>query len=139
MVGDLALLGIDLHGFVVAHRSGHQTNAALARRLLEQVAGRRRRRRSSRCPLREDGTIDIAGIMSLLPHRYPFLLVDRVLELDPGRRVVGIKNVSVNEPFFQGHWPGQADHAGRADRRGPGAGRRRPDRRERRRGPDDSP
>ncbi len=43
--------------------------------------------------------------MSLLPHRYPFLLVDRVLELEPGRRIVAIKNVSVNEPFFQGHWP----------------------------------
>ena len=51
--------------------------------------------------------IDIAGIMSLLPHRYPFLLVDRVLELDPGHRAVAIKNVSVNEPFFRGHWPGQ--------------------------------
>ncbi len=44
--------------------------------------------------------------MSLLPHRYPFLLVDRVLELVPGKRVVGIKNVSINEPFFRGHWPG---------------------------------
>ncbi len=51
--------------------------------------------------------IDITGIMSCLPHRYPFLLVDRVLELDPGHRAVAIKNVSVNEPFFRGHWPGQ--------------------------------
>ncbi len=50
--------------------------------------------------------LDIEGIMRLLPHRYPFLLVDRVLELEPGRRVSAIKNVSVNEPFFQGHWPG---------------------------------
>ena len=57
-------------------------------------------------PLRDDGTIDIAGIMRLLPHRYPFLLVDRVLEVVPHRRVVGIKNVSINEPFFPGHWPG---------------------------------
>ena len=44
--------------------------------------------------------------MSLLPHRYPFLLIDRVLDLIPGRRLVGIKNVSINEPFFHGHWPG---------------------------------
>ena len=57
--------------------------------------------------LGENGVIDITGIMSLLPHRYPFLLVDRVLELDPGHRAVAIKNVSVNEPFFRGHWPGQ--------------------------------
>jgi beta-hydroxyacyl-ACP dehydratase FabZ len=48
-----------------------------------------------------------AEIQSLLPHRYPFLLVDRVLELDPNRRIVGIKNVTINEPFFQGHFPGR--------------------------------
>jgi UDP-3-O-[3-hydroxymyristoyl] N-acetylglucosamine deacetylase/3-hydroxyacyl-[acyl-carrier-protein] dehydratase len=104
MVGDLALLGRDLHGFVVAYRSGHQTNAALARRLLEPQAARDDR--SGPLPLREDGTIDVAGIMSLLPHRYPFLLVDRVLELVPRHRVLAIKNVTVNEQFFNGHWPG---------------------------------
>jgi len=48
-----------------------------------------------------------ADIQALLPHRYPFLLVDRIKELDPDRRVVGIKNVTVNEPFFQGHFPGR--------------------------------
>ncbi|MBI5419414.1 MAG: 3-hydroxyacyl-ACP dehydratase FabZ [Deltaproteobacteria bacterium] len=48
----------------------------------------------------------IQEIMDLLPHRYPFLLVDRVVEWDPGRRIVGIKNVSINEPFFIGHFPG---------------------------------
>jgi UDP-3-O-[3-hydroxymyristoyl] N-acetylglucosamine deacetylase/3-hydroxyacyl-[acyl-carrier-protein] dehydratase len=105
MVGDLALLGIDLHGFVVAHRSGHQTNAALARKLCEQVV-KTSSARTAPISLGEDGLLDIKGIMRLLPHRYPFLLVDRVLELEPGRRVVAIKNVSVNEPFFQGHWPG---------------------------------
>jgi len=50
--------------------------------------------------------LEIKEIMEIIPHRYPFLLVDRVLELDPGKRAVGIKNVSVNEPFFQGHFPG---------------------------------
>lgn len=45
-------------------------------------------------------------IQKILPHRYPFLLVDRILELEPGRRAVGIKNVTINEPFFQGHFPG---------------------------------
>jgi UDP-3-O-[3-hydroxymyristoyl] N-acetylglucosamine deacetylase / 3-hydroxyacyl-[acyl-carrier-protein] dehydratase len=104
MVGDLALLGADLHGFVVAYRSGHQTNAALGRQLLE--ANSAKREGVGPLPLRPDGTIDIAGIMSLLPHRYPFLLVDRVLELVPNRRVVGMKNVTINEPFFPGHWPG---------------------------------
>lgn len=51
--------------------------------------------------------IDIAGIQHLLPHRYPFLLVDRVVELEPEKRVLAYKNVSINEPFFQGHFPGK--------------------------------
>jgi len=50
--------------------------------------------------------LDIREIMELLPHRYPFLLVDRVVEFEPERRIVGIKNVSIDEPFFQGHFPG---------------------------------
>ena len=50
--------------------------------------------------------LDIKGIMAILPHRYPFLLVDRIVELDPGKTIVGIKNVTMNEPFFQGHFPG---------------------------------
>ena len=49
--------------------------------------------------------MDIDGILKTLPHRYPFLMVDRILELEPGRRAVGIKNVTVNEPHFTGHWP----------------------------------
>ncbi|HVT13262.1 MAG TPA: 3-hydroxyacyl-ACP dehydratase FabZ [Fimbriimonadaceae bacterium] len=51
--------------------------------------------------------IDIKGILDTLPHRYPILLVDRILELDPGKRIVGLKNVTINEPFFVGHYPGQ--------------------------------
>ena len=48
---------------------------------------------------------DIQEILSFLPHRYPFLLVDRILEYEPGKRIVGLKNVTINEPFFQGHFP----------------------------------
>lgn len=51
--------------------------------------------------------IDTKGIMAILPHRYPFLLVDRIVELDPGKTITGIKNVTMNEPFFQGHFPGE--------------------------------
>jgi len=51
--------------------------------------------------------IGIQEIMDTIPHRYPFLLVDRILEMEMGKRVVGIKNVTMNEPFFQGHFPGQ--------------------------------
>ncbi len=105
LVGDLALLGMDLQGSVIAHRSGHQTTAALVKKLRECADAP-----VGTIPLtpalKEDGTLDIEGIMGLLPHRYPFLLVDRVIEFEPSLRVAAIKNVSVNEPFFQGHWPG---------------------------------
>jgi 3-hydroxyacyl-[acyl-carrier-protein] dehydratase len=52
-------------------------------------------------------TLSLADIQRILPHRYPFLLVDRILSLEPGKRIVGLKNVSINEPFFQGHFPGR--------------------------------
>jgi 3-hydroxyacyl-[acyl-carrier-protein] dehydratase len=51
--------------------------------------------------------IDIKGIMEILPHRYPFLLVDRIVELEQGKTIAGIKNVTMNVPFFQGHFPGE--------------------------------
>ena len=57
-------------------------------------------------PLRPD-QIDIVGIMDLLPHRYPFVLVDRILQIEVGKEIVGLKNVSYNEQFFQGHFPGK--------------------------------
>jgi 3-hydroxyacyl-[acyl-carrier-protein] dehydratase len=55
----------------------------------------------------EKTTMDINEIMSILPHRYPFLLIDRVVEMERRKRIVAIKNVTINEPFFQGHFPGQ--------------------------------
>lgn len=53
-----------------------------------------------------DNTFDIQKIMNLLPHRYPFIMIDRILELVPGEKVIALKNVTINEPFFQGHFPG---------------------------------
>ncbi len=100
MVGDLALLAKDLSGHVVAHRSGHRLNAALVRQLLEAVERQRAKPAGA-------GALAIGEIMKILPHRYPFLLIDRVIEHEPCRRVVALKNVSFNEPFFQGHWPGR--------------------------------
>lgn len=52
-------------------------------------------------------TLETKEIMKILPHRYPFLLVDRIIDIEPEKRVVGIKNVTINEPFFQGHFPGE--------------------------------
>ncbi len=95
VIGDLALVGARLRGHVVAHRPGHRGNVALARRLRELLD-------------RAEGTgprLGIEEILQHIPHRYPFLLVDRILEFEPGRRIVGLKNVTINEPFFTGHFP----------------------------------
>jgi UDP-3-O-[3-hydroxymyristoyl] N-acetylglucosamine deacetylase/3-hydroxyacyl-[acyl-carrier-protein] dehydratase len=94
VIGDLALVGGRLAAHVIAERPSHQGNVELARRLV-------------RAARQEGGTVlDIGRIMEVLPHRYPFLLVDRIVELEAERRVVGLKNVTINEPFFQGHFPG---------------------------------
>jgi UDP-3-O-[3-hydroxymyristoyl] N-acetylglucosamine deacetylase/3-hydroxyacyl-[acyl-carrier-protein] dehydratase len=94
IVGDLALTGARVQAHVVATRPSHTGNVALAR-ALERAALR------SGAP-----KMDIGRIMDFLPHRYPFLLVDRIIEVEDDKRIVGIKNVTINEPFFQGHFPG---------------------------------
>ena len=94
IVGDLALTGARIRGHIVATRPSHSGNVALARALSR--AGQR-----SGAPVR-----DIGRILDILPHRYPFLLVDRIVEIEGDKRIVGIKNVTINEPFFQGHFPG---------------------------------
>lgn len=107
MVGDLALLGKDIVGHVVAHRSGHQLNAELVRALIQSANSEADPGPSGSEPAKAVAALDVSAVMNLLPHRYPFLMVDRVLEIDPGKRITAVKNVSVNEPFFQGHWPGR--------------------------------
>ncbi len=102
LLGDLFLLGADIRGRVVATKSGHRAHHELVRKLVAEIEEYETRGRVVR-----DTAMDIREITSLLPHRYPFLLVDRVLELEGYRRAVGIKNVTVNEPFFQGHFPDQ--------------------------------
>ena len=100
LLGDLFLLGGPLIGHVTATRSGHQSHVAFVKRLKESLPlpGRRAGR-----PAQE---WDITAIMDIMPHRYPFLLVDRITRIDEGQRIEGIKNVTINEPFFQGHFPG---------------------------------
>lgn len=66
--------------------------------------------------------LSAAEIMEIIPHRYPFMLVDKIIEFEEGKRAVGIKNVTMNEPFFQGHFPGRPADARRVDLRGTGTG-----------------
>ena len=94
VVGDLALLGRRIRAHIVSERPSHAGNVALAKALLAAQKGEPR-------PM-----VDIQKIMEYLPHRYPMLLIDRIIDFEPGKRIVGIKNVTINEPFFQGHYPG---------------------------------
>jgi len=100
LLGDLSLLGAQLSAHVIATRTGHRTNAELVRRLLARMQAQE----TGGLVERESG-MDIRRILAQLPHRYPFVMIDRVIEVEGYRRAVGIKNVSINEPFFQGHFP----------------------------------
>jgi UDP-3-O-[3-hydroxymyristoyl] N-acetylglucosamine deacetylase / 3-hydroxyacyl-[acyl-carrier-protein] dehydratase len=100
LLGDLHLLGADLHAHIIATRSGHATNAELVRRLLDMMQAA-----ETGGLIRRESGLDVREILRMLPHRYPFLLIDRVIEIDGFRRAVAIKNVTINEPFFQGHFP----------------------------------
>ena len=101
LIGDLALVGRRLKGRVVAYRSGHSLNQKLASKLYEAAERAERMKTAG-----TDALLDIRQIAKILPHRYPFLLVDKVIEIDGDRWIKGIKNVTFNEQFFQGHFPG---------------------------------
>ncbi|MDP6602028.1 MAG: UDP-3-O-acyl-N-acetylglucosamine deacetylase [Phycisphaerales bacterium] len=101
LIGDLMLVGGPVCGHFVARKSGHALNRRMCRALREQVEERERQER-----LAEGRTMDIRAIQQIMPHRYPMLLVDRVVEIDGNTRAVGVKNVTINEPFFTGHYPG---------------------------------
>ncbi|PID81502.1 UDP-3-O-[3-hydroxymyristoyl] N-acetylglucosamine deacetylase [bacterium DOLZORAL124_64_63] len=101
LIGDLSLLGMPIQGHIRARFSGHAANVAFTRLLAKSE-----RRMPRIYPPRNADFWDIHSIMEIMPHRYPFLLVDRIIDLEPGKKVVGIKNVTINEPFFAGHFPG---------------------------------
>ncbi len=102
LLGDLFLLGRPIVGRIFARKSGHSLNHAMVRALLEKERERKEGER-----LRRPAVYDVRHIQRLLPHRYPFLMVDRIIELEGSRRAVGLKNVTINEEFFQGHYPGE--------------------------------
>ncbi|MCC6476011.1 bifunctional UDP-3-O-[3-hydroxymyristoyl] N-acetylglucosamine deacetylase/3-hydroxyacyl-ACP dehydratase [bacterium] len=105
LVGDLALVGAPVRGHVLVARGGHASHVETARMLRKLYETQKLTRRYGSKSGR-GFVFDSAAIEKLLPHKYPMLLVDRILELVPGERVVGIKNVTRNEPYFNGHFPG---------------------------------
>jgi len=102
LIGDLMLLGRRLVGRIHALKSGHALNHELVRVLRGSLANSEHERAMLADPL-----VGIQQVQRILPHRYPFLMVDRIVELEGAKRAVGIKNVSINEPYFQGHYPGR--------------------------------
>jgi UDP-3-O-[3-hydroxymyristoyl] N-acetylglucosamine deacetylase/3-hydroxyacyl-[acyl-carrier-protein] dehydratase len=101
IVGDLYLAGSFIQGRIVASQSGHALNRKLCKAILEQ------QKVAKRSDAVASGLqMDVREIQRIMPHRYPMLLVDRVVEMDGDSRAVGVKNVTINEPFFQGHYPG---------------------------------
>jgi UDP-3-O-[3-hydroxymyristoyl] N-acetylglucosamine deacetylase/3-hydroxyacyl-[acyl-carrier-protein] dehydratase len=104
VVGDLSLLGKPLKAHIIARRPGHTVNAKFAKLIRKQII---KDRKMSQAPLYDPNKppiLDINQIKNILPHRPPFLLIDKIIEMTESR-VVGVKNVTMNEPFFEGHFP----------------------------------
>jgi UDP-3-O-[3-hydroxymyristoyl] N-acetylglucosamine deacetylase/3-hydroxyacyl-[acyl-carrier-protein] dehydratase len=104
VIGDLALVGIRIRGKVIANKPGHQVNTLFAKKL-EKIIKAEKRNKVPHYDLNQTPLLDVNQIMEILPHRPPFLMVDRILELSD-KHVVGMKNVTMNEDFFVGHFPG---------------------------------
>lgn len=105
LIGDLALLGVPIKAHVLAARSGHATNVELVKKLAKYQE-KKKITTKYQMSSKSGEILDIRAIEKILPHRYPFLLVDRILDITPGEKVVAIKNVTRNEPIFNGHFPG---------------------------------
>ncbi len=101
LIGDLMLVGRPVSGRIVAYKSGHTLNQMLAKELYEAAERQDRMKKFG-----TDAILDIRKIAKILPHRYPFLLVDKIIEIEGDTKIKGIKNVTFNEQFFQGHYPG---------------------------------
>jgi UDP-3-O-[3-hydroxymyristoyl] N-acetylglucosamine deacetylase/3-hydroxyacyl-[acyl-carrier-protein] dehydratase len=105
IIGDLALIGTRIRGHIIAVKPGHAVNAELARAIVKQHAKITALSVPRAFPPGEGG-LDINQVMEILPHRFPFLMVDRILGFEGETKCTGLKTVTVNEPFFAGHFPG---------------------------------
>jgi UDP-3-O-[3-hydroxymyristoyl] N-acetylglucosamine deacetylase/3-hydroxyacyl-[acyl-carrier-protein] dehydratase len=109
IVGDIMLLGMPLKAHIIATRPGHAINAELTKLLAARLAERKKGPAKKQRPtmvMPDETSLDIRRILDALPHRYPFVMIDRVAEFVGEDALVAIKNVSINEPYFQGHFPG---------------------------------
>ena len=107
VVGDLALVGYPFHAHIIANRPGHASNIKFAKKIKEHIKKYKNRQEIPKYDPNIPPLLDIQAIEKTLPHRYPFLMVDKIIELTD-THVVAIKNVTYNEPYFQGHFPGNS-------------------------------
>ena len=111
IVGDIVLAGMPIKAHIVGVRPGHALNAELSRalrkKILEKVKGPKKSVEEGVTVKAHETQLDIRRVLDILPHRYPFVMVDRVLEFVSDEELVALKNVTINEPFFQGHYPGR--------------------------------
>jgi UDP-3-O-[3-hydroxymyristoyl] N-acetylglucosamine deacetylase/3-hydroxyacyl-[acyl-carrier-protein] dehydratase len=105
IIGDLALVGRRIRGHVIAVKPGHAANVELARALAREQTRRSAMSAPRAIPIGDSG-LDTGEVMKILPHRYPFLMVDRVIGFEGENKITAIKSITINEPFFQGHFPG---------------------------------
>ena len=105
VIGDLALVGCRIRGKVIANKPGHALNTDFAKKLAK-IIKQEKRNRIPTFDLDAEPLMDVNAIMDVIPHRPPFLLVDKILELSD-RHIVGVKSITMNEPYFEGHFPGQ--------------------------------
>lgn len=105
LLGDLYLLGAPLKAHVLAARSGHAANVELIKKIKREYEKKKITQKYQK-ERKGDFLLDIDAILKIMPHRYPFLLIDRIMDLEPNKKVIAIKNVTINEPFFSGHFPG---------------------------------
>ncbi len=106
MIGDLALIGAPIKAQILAARPGHRANVEFAKKI-RALYQQKKLVKKYQFVKKEGVVFDANAIQRILPHRYPFLLVDKIIDLELDKRVVGVKSVTVNEPFFQGHFPNQ--------------------------------
>ncbi|NOY47758.1 MAG: 3-hydroxyacyl-ACP dehydratase FabZ, partial [Chlorobi bacterium] len=104
VIGDLALIGTRIRGKVIANKPGHFVNTQFAKKMAK-IIKIEKRNNVPYVDLNQEPLMDINQIMNMLPHRQPFLLIDKIFELSK-THVIGLKNVTMNEPFFEGHFPG---------------------------------
>jgi UDP-3-O-[3-hydroxymyristoyl] N-acetylglucosamine deacetylase / 3-hydroxyacyl-[acyl-carrier-protein] dehydratase len=107
VIGDLALVGIPFKAHIIANRPGHASNVAFARKIKEHIKKYKNKQQVPAYDPNKPPVYDIHAIERKLPHRYPFLLIDKVIEMSD-KHIVAIKNVTYNEHFFQGHFPGNS-------------------------------